>query len=364
MKVAIIHYWLINWRGGEKVLQALLELFPQADIYTHVYDAQLVAKKLPGKKICTTFIHKLPLAKSLYQKYLPLMPMALEQLDLRQYDLIISSESGPSKGVVSRPDALHICYCHSPMRYVWDMYPDYKNSTSWLNRLLMIPLVHYLKIWDRLSADRVDAFVANSDFVAQRIHKFYRRSAKVIYPPVAVDTFDLSVQKSDFYLVLGQLTSYKRADLAVDAFLVNNKKLIVIGEGEQYHALSAKAKNCKRIQILGRLPRTDCLDYLARAKALIFPGVEDFGMVPVEAMSCGTPVIAYQKGGALESVRDGISGIFFKQQTIQALNQAITKFEQMHFDPKIVRQQAEKFSTQYFKQQFSALVTAQKTHLS
>ncbi|MBT7206015.1 MAG: glycosyltransferase, partial [Gammaproteobacteria bacterium] len=299
MKVAIVHYWFINWRGGEKVVEALLDLFPQADLFTHVYDESLTEGKLKGRNITTTFISKLPGAKKHYQKYLPLMPIALEQLDLREYDLVISSESGPAKGIIISPDATHICYCHSPMRYVWDMYPDYVKTAGLLSRWLMRPLIHYLKIWDRLSADRVDYFIANSSFVAKRINKFYRRSAEVIHPPVDIDEFELNSEKSDFYLLLGQLTHYKRADLAVDAFLANGKKLIVIGDGEQYQSL--KALENDRVKVLGRASWDECKNYLSKAKALIFPGVEDFGMVPVEAMACGTPVLAFAKGGALET---------------------------------------------------------------
>ncbi len=355
MKVAIVHYWFINWRGGEKVVEALLDLYPQADLFTHVYDESLTEGKLKGRNITTTFISKLPGAKKHYQKYLPLMPIALEQLDLREYDLVISSESGPAKGIVISPDATHICYCHSPMRYVWDMYPDYVKTAGLLSRWLMRPLVHYLKIWDRLSADRVDYFIANSSFVAKRINKFYRRPAEVIYPPVDIDEFELNSDKSDFYLLLGQLTPYKRADLAVDAFLASGKKLVVIGDGEQYQSL--KAKENDRIKILGRASWDECKNYLSKAKALIFPGVEDFGMVPVEAMACGTPVLAFAKGGALETVKEGQSGHLFYEQTVESLNQCINKFEEQSVlvDEKI-RQQAELFSMEVFKKKVSSFI--------
>lgn len=349
MKVAIIHYWMINWRGGEKVIEALLELYPEADIYTHVYDESLTEGKLKGHTVYTTFINNLPKSKKFYQKYLPLMPIALEQLDLREYDLVISSESGPSKGVITRPDSLHVCYCHSPMRYVWDMYPDYIKSAGRLTRWFMRPLIHYLKIWDRLSADRVDYFIANSEFVAKRINKFYRRKSEVIHPPVDLDDFEPRSDKSDYYLVLGQLTPYKRADLVVDAFLKNGKKLVVIGDGEQYKEL--KAKESQNVQILGRLPWDDCRMHLHSAKALIFPGVEDFGMVPVEAMACGTPVLAYAKGGALETIVDGKTGYLFYKQTTDSLNACVSKFEssQESISVEDMRVQAEKFSKLIFQ---------------
>ncbi|MBT3726089.1 MAG: glycosyltransferase [Gammaproteobacteria bacterium] len=355
MKVAIVHYWFINWRGGEKVVEALLDLFPQADLFTHVYDESLTEGKLKGRNITTTFISKLPGAKKHYQKYLPLMPIALEQLDLREYDLVISSESGPAKGIIISPDATHICYCHSPMRYVWDMYPDYVKTAGLLSRWLMRPLIHYLKIWDRLSADRVDYFIANSSFVAKRINKFYRRSAEVIHPPVDIDEFELNSEKSDFYLLLGQLTHYKRADLAVDAFLANGKKLIVIGDGEQYQSL--KALENDRVKVLGRASWDECKNYLSKAKALIFPGVEDFGMVPVEAMACGTPVLAFAKGGALETVNDGHSGYLFYEQTVESLNACINKFEeQSELIDSEIRNQAELFSMDIFKKKMTSFI--------
>ncbi|MBT4859658.1 MAG: glycosyltransferase [Gammaproteobacteria bacterium] len=355
MKVAIVHYWFINWRGGEKVVEALLDLYPQADLFTHVYDESLTEGKLKGRNITTTFISKLPGAKKHYQKYLPLMPIALEQLDLREYDLVISSESGPAKGIIISPDATHICYCHSPMRYVWDMYPDYVKTAGLLSRWLMRPLIHYLKIWDRLSADRVDYFIANSSFVAKRINKFYRRSAEVIHPPVDIDEFELNSEKSDFYLLLGQLTHYKRADLAVDAFLANGKKLIVIGDGEQYQSL--KALENDRVKVLGRASWDECKNYLSKAKALIFPGVEDFGMVPVEAMACGTPVLAFAKGGALETVNDGHSGYLFYEQTVESLNACINKFEeQSELIDSEIRNQAELFSMDIFKKKMTSFI--------
>lgn len=355
MKVAIVHYWFINWRGGEKVVEALLDLFPQADLFTHVYDESLTEGKLKGRNITTTFISKLPGAKKHYQKYLPLMPIALEQLDLREYDLVISSESGPAKGIIISPDATHICYCHSPMRYVWDMYPDYVKTAGLLSRWLMRPLIHYLKIWDRLSADRVDYFIANSSFVAKRINKFYRRSAEVIHPPVDIDEFEINSEKSDFYLLLGQLTHYKRADLAVDAFLANGKKLIVIGDGEQYQSL--KALENDRVKVLGRASWDECKNYLSKAKALIFPGVEDFGMVPVEAMACGTPVLAFAKGGALETVNDGHSGYLFYEQTVESLNACINKFEeQSELIDSEIRNQAELFSMDIFKKKMTSFI--------
>jgi len=359
MKVAIVHYWLVSMRGGEKVVSALLDLFPQADIFTHVYDPGAVSEKFAGHRITTTFIQKLPFAKSLYKSYLPLMPLALEQLDLRGYDLVISSESGPAKGVLTSPDCLHICYCHTPMRYLWDMYQEYKKGAGPLKRLLMVPLIHYLRMWDVTTAQRVDCFVANSNHVARRIKKNYRRESTVIYPPVAVDDFYTSSQPEDFYLMVGQLVNYKRADMAVRAFNCTGKRLVVIGDGEQFRLLQRIAG--PNVTVMGRQPFSVIRDHYAKCRALIFPGEEDFGIVPVEAMASGRPVIAYGKGGVLETVVEGETGLFFKEQTEETLNAAVDRFEKMEsfFSPERCKKQAAKFTVGRFN---AALMELIKKH--
>lgn len=352
MKVAIIHYWLVGMRGGEKVLEALCELFPQADIFTHVYTRGVVSETIKRHKVFPTFIQKLPKASQKYQTYLPLMPLALEQLDLRGYDLVISSESGPAKGVVVSPSTPHICYCHTPMRYVWDMYHDYLENAGRITRLLMPPLIHYLRLWDLASAARVDHFVANSAFVAKRIEKHYRRNAVVINPPVSADDFSISEQTEDFYLMVGQLVRYKRTDLAVDAFNQSGKRLIIIGDGEQLEDLKRVAK--PNITVMGRQHFPVIREYYSKCKALIFPGVEDFGIVPLEAMASGRPVIAYRKGGALETVVEGVTGLFFDRQTPEALNDAVAAFELIceTFDPHAIRNHALSFDKEAFKRKF------------
>jgi glycosyltransferase involved in cell wall biosynthesis len=348
LKVAIIHYWLVGMRGGEKVLESLCESFPQADIYTHVLDESAISETISKHKIFTTFIQKLPQAKRRYQKYLPLMPLALEQLDLRSYDLVISSESGPAKGVITSPDTLHICYCHTPMRYVWDMYQDYLGNAGRITQLLMPPLIHYLRLWDFVSAARVDHFIANSHHVAKRIQKHYRRDATVIYPPVDTAAFTPSTSHEDFYLIVAQLVGYKRTDLAIEAFNRMGKPLIIIGDGEQFNQLCAQAK--PNVKIMGRQPFSVIQDHYAKCNALIFPGEEDFGIVPVEAMASGRPVIAYRKGGALETVLEGITGLFFDQQTPEALIQAIEHYEatQQQFNSEYIIQHAKCFSRETF----------------
>jgi len=357
VRVALIHYWLVNWRGGERVLKAIADLFPEADIYTHVADPDLVSRELPGRRVLTTFIARLPFAKRHYQKYLPLMPLALEQLDLRAYDLVISSESGPAKGVVVSPHATHVCYCHAPMRYVWDMYHEYRAHAGGLTRTVMAPLLHYMRLWDQLSAQRVDHYVANSRFVASRIEKYYRRPADVVYPPVAVDRFDAATESEDFYLSVGQLVSYKRPDLLVEAFNALGKPLTIIGGGEMLPALRRAAK--PNVTLLGPQPFDVIRDHYARCRALVFPALEDFGIVPVEAMASGKPVIAFGQGGATETVVDGVSGLFFHEQTADALIDAIRRFESRSdgFDPRAIRAHAERFSEEAFKERFRACVS-------
>lgn len=355
MKIAIVHYWLVTWRGGEKVLEQILKLYPDADIFTHVADDKIIEKHLSGHSVNKTFISKLPLSKKHYQKYVFLMPYAMEQLDLSEYDLVISTESGPAKNIITSPDATHICYCHSPMRYVWDMYHLYQDSAGKLTQFLMKPLIHYLKVVDRLSADRVDYFIANSNYISRRINKCYRRESEVIYPPVAIQDFSLNNEKSDYYLYLGQLTHYKKADLAVNTFKRNGKKLIVIGEGELESSFTNLPGN---IEVLGKLPFNELKNYLENAKALIFPGVEDFGIVPLEAMACGTPVIAYKKGGALDTVVDGKTGFFFEEQTIESLNQAVIKVENSEnlLNASLMREHAKDFSEEVFRNKFKKYV--------
>ena len=356
MRVAIIHYWIVTWRGGEKVLRAMADAYPQADIFTHVHDPELVARELPGRNVVNTFIGRLPFAKTQYQKYLPLMPLALEQLDLRDYDLVISNESGPAKGVIVGPYTPHLCYCLSPMRYLWDMYPDYLASAGRGTRAIMRPAMHYLRMWDQVSAQRVDKYVAISRFIAARIAKYYRRQAEVIYPPVATEDFSVSHQSEDFYLSVGQLVKYKRADLLVEAFNRNGKPLVIIGEGELAKHLKRVAK--QNIRLLGRQPFNVIRDHYARCKALVFPGVEDFGIVPVEAMASGKPVIALGAGGALDTVIDGETGVIYAEQTAAGLMEAVQRFEAMQpkFRPDLIRSHAEKFSTARFTRQFSDAV--------
>lgn len=358
MRTAIIHYWIVAERGGEKVVRALCDLFPDAVIFTHVADAALARRLYPGHEIRTTFIAKLPFARRLYQSYLPLMPLALEELDLCEFDLVLSSESGPAKGVIPQPTAFHLCYCHSPMRYIWDQYHLYRANAGLLARLAMPAFAHGLRQWDVASSARVDEFVANSGFVASRIEKYYRREASVVHPPVDVDGF-ASIERDgapDAYLWIGQLTAYKNPDLAVEAFSRLGKRLVVVGDGERLPALKRKAADC--VTFLGRADEPTLRRAIARAKALIFPAEEDFGMTPVEAMAAGVPVIALERGGALETVVEGKTGVFFREPTVESLIEAVARFERAsnEFDAAALRQHARQFSPESFRMKMRELL--------
>jgi glycosyltransferase involved in cell wall biosynthesis len=341
-------------RGGEKVLESLCRLYPNADIFTHVYDPAAVSATIKAHRIQTSFIARLPFAARNYKSYLPLMPLALEQLDLRGYDLIISSESGPAKGIIPPPGALHICYCHSPMRYVWNMFHDYRESSGLVTRLLMPPLSHYIRNWDVVSTTRVHSFVANSRAVAQRLRTYYRRDATVIYPPVAVEDFEQTEAVGDFWLMAGELVPYKRPELAVEAFNRSGRKLVVIGGGEMLARLRAIAK--PNVSILGPQPFETLKHNYARCRALIFPGEEDFGIVPVEAMASGRPVIAFGRGGATESVVDGKTGVFFERQTVEDILAAIERCEALQLDPEASVARAREFNADRFASQMKTYI--------
>lgn len=356
MRVALVHYWLVSWRGGERVLKAIADLFPTADIFAHVVDSEIIEREFPGRIVSTTFVSRLPFARKLYQRYLPLMPLALESLNLQDYDLVISSEAGPAKGVVVAPGAVHICYCHSPMRYAWDRYYDYCEQAGMMTRALMAPTMHYMRLWDQVSAQRVDHFVANSRFVAGRIEKYYRRTAEVIHPPVRVADCKIGRREGEFYLSVGQLVAYKRPDLLVEAFNSLGRPLLMIGGGELFGRLRRMARS--NIRLVGSQSSEIIRDSYARCRALVFPGVEDFGIVPVEAMASGKPVIAYGGGGVLDTVVDGITGVLFHEQSASGVVDAVRKFEQIEgtFDPATIRGHAERFSEEVFVKRFSAFV--------
>jgi glycosyltransferase involved in cell wall biosynthesis len=356
MKVAIVHYWLVGMRGGEKVIESLCRLFPDADLFTHVYDPAIISPTIKAHRIRTSFISRLPFAARNYKSYLFLMPLALEQLDLRGYDIIISSESGPAKGIIPPPGSLHICYCHSPMRYIWNMYHEYREQSDLVTRLIMPLLCHYIRNWDVISATRVHSFVANSRTVARRLKTYYHRDATVIYPPVDVEDFTPGPQEEigDYWLMVGELVPYKRPDLAVQAFSKSGKRLVVIGGGEMLSRLRALAG--PTVTLLGPQPFAVLKRHYRCCRGLVFPGEEDFGIVPVEAMASGRPVVAYKRGGATESVVEGLSGVFFEKQTVEEVLTGIERCEALQFDPQAIAAHARNFGTDRFESQMKAFV--------
>ncbi|HEV2178161.1 MAG TPA: glycosyltransferase family 4 protein [Terriglobia bacterium] len=356
-RVALVHYWLVGQRGGERVLEALAEMFPQADIFTLVYDPGRTSEILRRHRIQTSFIQRLPWARKAYRSYLPFCPTALEQFDLRQYDLVISSESGPAKGVITAPETCHICYCHSPMRYVWNLYHDYLKSVGPFRRALIPPFMHYVRLWDSTTADRVDHFVANSHNTARRVLKYYRRRSHVIYPPVDVARFKISPVVGSYYLVVSEMVPYKRVDLAVAAFNELGRKLVVVGDGPEAERWRRMAG--PNVEFRGRVDNHELPEIYSHCRALIFPGEEDFGLTPVEAQASGRPVIAYGKGGALETVRDGETGILFDEQNVRSLVEAVQRFERNEalFDPHRLRAHAERFDVARFKTEMGDFIT-------
>lgn len=325
LKVAIVHDWLVSYAGADRVVDCMHHVFPDAPIYTLVYDKEKMPAWFRDYDIRTTWIQKIPFATKLYKKLLPLMPGAFEALDLSEYDLVLSSSSSCSKGVITRPDAVHICYCHTPIRYVWDFYYTYRANANPLVRAVMPGQMHKLRQWDKCAADRVDYFIANSCYIAQRIKKYYRRDSDVIYPCVHINQSPF-VEKEDFYLVVGRFTWYKRIDLAVAACTKLGRRLVVIGAGDEESRLRAIAGPTVEFKG-GGLSDAEVRDYYLRAKAFLFPGEEDFGITPVEAQSAGTPVLAYGRGGACETVEDGRTGLLFHAQTVDSLAECIEKFE-------------------------------------
>ncbi len=353
-KIALVHYWLTGMRGGEKVVQSICNIFPDIDIFTLVYDKEKISDIINNHRITTSFIQKLPFAKRKYQNYLPFMPVAVEQFDLSDYDLVISSESGIAKGVLTRPETCHICYCHSPMRYLWNMYFDYMKNEKMgsLKKNFIKWYFNYLRVWDLASASRVDYFVSNSHNVRKRIKKYYRRDAEVIYPPVDIENFKPVRDKKDYYLIVSQLVSYKRIDLAVEVFNELGLELIIIGEGPEQKKLKKRAK--PNIKFLGWVDNSELSKYYSEARAFIFPGEEDFGITPVEAQASGTPVIGYGRGGICETVIDGETGILFNNQDSGSLIEAIKNFESSNigFNQEKILQNSRKFSKDEFEKRF------------
>jgi glycosyltransferase involved in cell wall biosynthesis len=362
-KIALVHYWLVGMRGGEKIVECLCKIFPDIDIYTLVCDKNKISSIINSKKIYTSSIQKKPFSKKHHQVYLPFMPIAIEQFDLSDYDIVISSESGIAKGVLTKPETCHICYCHTPMRYLWNMYFDYLENERirFLKRKFIEAFFNYLRVWDLATASRVDYFISNSNNVRKRVLKYYKRDSAVIYPPVPVSEFKFSEKKEDYYLIVSQLVSYKRIDLAVEAFNSLGRKLIIIGDGPEKKKLARKAG--KNIEFLGWQDDRALKEYYSGARAFIFPGEEDFGITPVEAQASGTPVIGYGRGGLLETVIDGVTGLFFYSQDAQSLAGAVEEFEKIEnkMDRHIIRENAGRFDTAIFEKEIKSFIIEKYT---
>ncbi|EPN6932645.1 glycosyltransferase family 4 protein [Klebsiella sp. GB_Kp049] len=365
INIGIVADWLVTYAGAERVIKEFVDLYPESHLYSVVDFLNDDARSLlNNKKAKTTFIQKLPFAKKKYQAYLPFMPIAVEQLDVSEHDLILSSSHAVAKGVLTGPDQLHISYVHSPIRYAWDLQHQYLKESG-LNKgmkgSLAKLILHYMRMWDNRTSSGVDHFIANSQFIARRIKKVYGREADVIYPPVDVDRFTLHENKSDFYFTASRLVPYKRIDLIVEAFNhLPDKKLVVIGDGPEMMKIKNKAS--PNVEILGYQTNDVMLRYMQTAKAFVFAAEEDFGITPVEAQACGTPVIAFGKGGSLETVRPyGVSnptGLFFEQQTINHIVEAIQRFEKFEtaIEPAFCRNNSLRFSESRFKAEMQSYI--------
>ncbi len=348
-KIAIVCDWLTNFGGAERVIYQFHKMFPDAPIFTSLYNKEKMVG-FEDADVRTSWLQKIPGAKSKHQLFLHFLPGVFESFDLDEFDIVLSSSHSCAKGVITKPETLHICYCHSPMRYAWDESHTYIDQYP-LNGLVkrIVPhFIHKIRMWDRLSAERVDKYISNSAFVQKRIEKYYGKNSMVIHPPVECDRWPVSTDHGDYYLAVGRITTYKRFDLLVETFNQLGLPLKIVGTGPDLKKLKQIANS--NIEFLGRVSDDDLRELYMNAKGLLFPQVEDFGIIPLEAMSAGTPVIAFKSGGSLETVVEGKTGVFFEEQTVEALAEAIDEFEVETWDPKVIRSQAEKFDEAVFRE--------------
>jgi glycosyltransferase involved in cell wall biosynthesis len=358
LKVALIHDHLAQDGGAEKVLKVLADMFPEAPIYTLLYEKKNANKYFKNRHIETSIIQNLPGGIKHYQWYMPFMPMAVEFFDLKGYDLVISDASAFAKGVITSPETLHICYCHTPTRYIWSDTHQYINElkyNKYFKKLISLVL-NYIRMWDRMAADRVDKYIANSRAVQKRITKYYKNDSKVIYPPVDINKFEILENIEDYFLIGGRLAPYKRVDIVIEAFKRTGKRLKIFGSGVDEKRLRKIAGDFTNIEFLGRVSDEDLPLLYAKCLAFINPQEEDFGITMVEAMAAGRPVIAYRKGGALEIVKEGVTGIFFDKQAADAIAEAVTYFDNSKFNPQEIRTHAEKFSAENFKKEIREFI--------
>ena len=362
MKIAVVHEWLVTYAGSERVCEQMLQLFPDADLFSLVdFLPEDLRFFIQHRPVTTSFLQQLPFANPRFRAYLPLMPLAIERFDLSPYDVILSSHHAVAKGVITRADQLHISYVHTPIRYAWEMQQQYFQEARLRGPKAAIAqlILHYLRLWDVACANRVDHFIANSWFVARRIWKTYRRPARVIYPPVAVDRFSPAEKREDFYFTLSRFVPYKRVDLVVEAFTKLGLPLVVIGDGPEFRRVAALAG--PTVRLLGRQPDDVVRDHMQRCKAFVYPAEEDFGIAMVEAQAAGAPVIGYGRGGSAETVIPGKTGILMREQTVAAVMAAVRSLEagDYHFSPDDSRQNAERFSPERFRAELAQFVDQQ-----
>ncbi len=362
LKSAIVHDWLTTYAGSERCVESFTNVWNNADIYSLVdflneKDRQIILK---GKKASTSFVQKLPLASKYHRHYFPMFPLAIEQFDLSKYDLVLSSSHAFAKGILTNSNQLHICYCYTPIRYAWDLTNQYFDSERFsgrIKKLILQPVLHNIRMWDVASANRVDYFIAISNFIAKRIKKIYRREAEVIYPPVDTAKFGCESHKENFYLTASRFVPYKKIDLIAEAFSkMPDKKLLIIGEGTEREKI--KSKSAKNVEIINYNKVNDLSQYLKKAKAFVFAAEEDFGISVIEALSCGTPVIALNKGGTAETIVDGKYGIHFSEQTAEDIVNAVSRFEKSGniFDPVILSNYAKKYDRSIFEEKIKSFV--------